>query len=268
MLLCMNIKYIAGLFDGEGYVGVVQHSTYKRTYTLRVSVTNTRPECLQPLLARFNGSILRMKGGWNGRHCYSWQANGPAAMEFLKAVAPHVIIKKQEIDIALTFPLGRPGMHASDEDVAVRAKIAAKLREFKACRRNIEPDTVRRELSKDPRVQRAVKLYRGGMSCREVSEKIGAEPATVQYWVVQLGAIRPLSEAQKISHKKRFANFYDRPEIKEAVRLYKTGLSALEVARRVKKKPATVNYWLRKLGLTRSLSDAAKLRGEKRDDAP
>ena len=49
-------------------------------------------------------------------------------------------------------------------------------------------------------------------------------------------------------------------ETAEAQRLYASGLSALTVAERMGRKPATVNYWLRRLGVTRSLAESQGLR--------
>ena len=48
--------------------------------------------------------------------------------------------------------------------------------------------------------------------------------------------------------------------VEEAKRLYASGLSAGQVAIQVGYKSATVNYWLRRAGVTRPLSEAQTLR--------
>lgn len=258
----MDIRYIAGLFDGEGYVGVQRQRTHG-AYSLNVSITNTHTSIFEHLAAQYPGSVTMRKGGWGGRNCFVWKLHGAAAMRFLRDVEPHVYIKRDQVRLAMTFPLGAQGKRTTPELQAQRADIRLKLMEMKRVEFTREPIEVQRRLESDAVVTKAMGLYRSGMSAREVASELDVKTATVSYWLRQLGAGRARGEAISLAHERRLASFYEKPEILRAKKLYKSGLSALEVARRLRRKPATVNYWLRKLGLTRSLSDAAKLRCEK-----
>lgn len=72
---------------------------------------------------------------------------------------------------------------------------------------------------------------------------------------------RAAEEVLALGHKTPSDSIYTRPEVAQARRLYvEEGLSASAVARRIGQKPATVNYWLRELGVTRSLAEAQQLR--------
>lgn len=61
----------------------------------------------------------------------------------------------------------------------------------------------------------------------------------------------------------RFDSAVQRPESQEAAKLYESGIPISEIAKRLNKKPATVNYWLRRKGITRSLSEAQRLRRQR-----
>lgn len=258
----MDIKYIAGLFDGEGYVGVVHQKTHD-CYTLRVTISNTNP-CVFPRLAEmYRSAVVRSERQAGCMVGYDWVINGPNALVFLRDIAPHVYIKKDQVDLALTFPVGKNRAPVSPEDRALRADIYRKLKLMKRSPPVRAGKRLRRSLESDVFVQRAVSLHGSGMSAREVGEELGVKGTTASYWIRQLGLGRDRGDALRIANAKRFAGFYERPEIIEAKALYESGLSAHEVAKKLKRKPATVNYWLRKMGLTRSLSEAAKLRCEK-----
>lgn len=91
----------------------------------------------------------------------------------------------------------------------------------------------------------------GSRASREICEKL------LPYLVIKKDKAMKVLEYKK---KPRGDSFRNRPELPEVVRLYQTGISAKEVAETMKLNPLTVNDWLRKMGLTRSLSESQKLR--------
>jgi len=104
----LSIEYIAGLFDGEGWVGIVT-SKQSPYYQLQVSITNT---CLDVLLLcqkQFGGSISKKPDRpLTRKFCYQWRASTKRAGIFLKAISPYAIIKKQHVEVALEFMSVRP----------------------------------------------------------------------------------------------------------------------------------------------------------------
>lgn len=257
----MNESYIAGLFDGEGYVGVVRHPTFERTYTIRATITNTSPEVLYMLAERYEGTAVHVKEiGGPGCYCYTWIANGPKAISFLETIKGLVIIKRDQVEVALRFPITPRGHRTNDADVARREEIRDTLSRLKKIRQFVAPKKIRKELMEREDVKRAVEMYRAGSTCAEVAAELGAEINTVASWIRKLGHMRSRSDAIRRGQQRRFADIYKAPEVLRAVELYKSGLSVAEVAKAIGRKHGAVYMWLRKLGLTRSLSDAQKLR--------
>lgn len=104
----LETAYLAGLFDGEGNVGVHRCRATKngRLYLrLVVKVTNTHRGCLDfARLAFGTGTIAEDKRPdmTNRRPCYRWVIVGKTAERFLRAVRPHLIIKADQVDQVLS----------------------------------------------------------------------------------------------------------------------------------------------------------------------
>lgn len=258
----MDIKYIAGLFDGEGYVGVV-HQRGPNCHSLVCTITNTSTAAFPGLSVLYPAAVTRSKGG-RQRSCYTWRLNGPNALAFLRDIAPHVYIKREQVDLALQFPVGRRRLAVTPEVAALRADIYLKLKAMKRVDADMEPVGVRRSMESDPAVQRAVALYTSGKSSAAVAKELGMKAATVGYWLRQTGAMREKGEAVRAGQARRWEGYYDQPHILEAVSLYKSGMSAYAIGKRLKTKASTVVAWVRALGATRSLSESAKLRCARR----
>lgn len=260
-----DLAYLAGFFDGEGYVGVV-FGMAAGQHTLRVTVTNNYRPTLTRYRDRWGGSVRNpsiSESGNGGKLAWTWQATGHEAIVFLKAILPYLDCKKPQATLAISFPMGQRGKRVSPADYRRRATLDRRLKQMKRAVRTVGPqenDPLRiAELEDRKDVQRAIELYRSGLTIAAVADKIGAKPATVNYWLLNLGVTRTMKEAQEIRAKNR-APITDRPEVAKAVKLYRGGMSAWAVAREIGFKPATVNYWLRQLGETRTLAESQQLR--------
>lgn len=259
----MDIKYIAGLFDGEGYVGVV-HQRRANCHALAVTITNTSTAAFPGLSSLYPAAITRTKGRL-ARNCYTWRLSGPHALKFLQDIAPHVIIKKEQVDLALQFPVGAHRRIVTPEVAALRADIYLRLKAMKRVEVTMEDVGVRRSMESDPAVTRAVELYRSGKTTVEVAEELGIRPPTVAYWLRQTGAMREKGDAVRAGAERRWEGYYDQPHIQKAVNLYRSGMSAAEIGKKLQVNGSTVGAWIRALKASRTLSDAAKLRCEKPD---
>ena len=100
--------YIAGLIDGEGYVGIKKLKPYKYTgrvhpgYTERIQVRMVDEPAIK--------FIAEMCGGWyyrekpsckNGRPLFCYQASDGAAAKILKTLLPYLRVKKEQAKTVL-----------------------------------------------------------------------------------------------------------------------------------------------------------------------
>ena len=132
------MAYFAGLFDGEGSIHVASKSG--RGFQLSLHVVLTSHEPLYQMEGWLGGAVhkhnSRTKGGFESKQ---WTVSGVEAQEILRKLYPHLIIKKEEADVALKFPVmikgGTPGVRGSpkisDEDHEYRQYLAQQLKDLK-----------------------------------------------------------------------------------------------------------------------------------------
>ena len=102
--------YIAGLIDGEGYVGMVKTITRPtvapNTYVLvpRIQVKMCDRDGIDLAHEIFGGSIYCRKANGNNRATWTWQVtNKKNVKSCLKLLAPYLMIKKHQADCVLKF---------------------------------------------------------------------------------------------------------------------------------------------------------------------
>lgn len=107
------LAWAAGFFDGEGCV-MVELSKEKKCLhgyrtSLHATVTQTSLPCLHKYLEAFGGSITTTENRTpNGRRWavqYRWIARNQEALDFLMAIEPYCVVKKEQINAALQYPL-------------------------------------------------------------------------------------------------------------------------------------------------------------------
>lgn len=128
------VCYLAGFFDGEGCLNVarVTDPKYRAGYhlTLRASLSSSNDRPLLRAQAVFGGCICTQKPhGLSRRLSYTWTLYGDRAKSFLSALEPHLIVKRQAAQLAVSFPI-RHGGFRLDEDV--QAAIVGRQAEVRA----------------------------------------------------------------------------------------------------------------------------------------
>lgn len=108
----LDTAYIAGFFDGEGSVGIYR-GTYKGkfvNYRMRTQLVQNKSslsekmfECLSK---KFGGTYTLAKTTHGYK--YNWQLGTNNAVEFLKQIAPYLVLKKEQVDVAIVWQLSRP----------------------------------------------------------------------------------------------------------------------------------------------------------------
>ena len=107
----LSSLYVAGLFDGEGWVRVDDSTpTSRKTgfrFQLVVGIALTHKPVLELVHAKYGGKLygddsFRRKYAKN-RTIYRWGCASKMAAAFLRDVAPHLIVKKDQADLAIHF---------------------------------------------------------------------------------------------------------------------------------------------------------------------
>jgi hypothetical protein len=97
--------YFAGLFDGEGCVSSQvpkRERTKSRTVVCQVVMTEKGP--IEALANAYGGKVFeRDMRRWskNAKEAYQWSVSGKIALNFMRAIFPHAICKRQQLEIAI-----------------------------------------------------------------------------------------------------------------------------------------------------------------------
>lgn len=109
--ICLSEKqlaYLAGLFDGEGSVGIYEFTKKDRNsnWQFKVEITNTDWRIMQWLENTVGGIVTKKsmpKSKPNWRQGYSWHIQGQNAEIFCNLIKPYTIIKTDQLDACLYF---------------------------------------------------------------------------------------------------------------------------------------------------------------------
>lgn len=261
----VSLEYIAGLFDGEGYIGVGLSG--KKYHNFTISLTNHHVYALQQVQKVVGGkfgklSSYGLRQGNEVPFLEWWSVEG---MVFLKRIQPYTIVKRPQIDLVLTYPLNLSKRCITQEMFDRREVIRKHLMHMKQeYKTEVAPDwePSARQIETDPTVKEAIRLYQSapGMTQGKVAELMGIEPSTVGYWIRQLKVVKDRRKLSIEVAKTKKHTVTNRPEVYEAGRLFDQGYTPTEIANKMDVKPATMGYWLRRIGKTRTLAEAQKLR--------
>ncbi len=102
------LAYTAGLFDGEGSVGIREGrkagQVKPRYHSLTVSITSTEPALTSWLQEHFGGTVNpnhRENAARNYKDAWKWQLRARHAGAFLEAILPYLIVKRPQALVGL-----------------------------------------------------------------------------------------------------------------------------------------------------------------------
>lgn len=133
------LAYIAGFFDGEGSIGVYKATRQGRDrFCLRTQLTQNsslNSEYLfKRLTARYGGNASLQGKKRN------WQLNGDKAMAFLQDIAPFLILKRSQAELAIAWQKQRPPLERNtrghvvfrqEPDIEFDRKVCKLMKELK-----------------------------------------------------------------------------------------------------------------------------------------
>ncbi len=103
----IEIGYAAGLFDGEGSVGISKRNSGQ--IFLQVQISMRCKEVPEWFADRFGGNAIVYKQGkhalGSGSMC-KWSISGYNAHKFLEVIVSYLIEKREQAEVALEFPNG------------------------------------------------------------------------------------------------------------------------------------------------------------------
>ncbi len=106
----MKIAYLAGIIDGEGCILIHRSINDKGYigYTLEVGVRNTDGRLIDWLKNNYGGTVkVSSRGNSKHKTCYDWRLFNQKAISLLLLILPYLIVKKEQIEVALKFPVGK-----------------------------------------------------------------------------------------------------------------------------------------------------------------
>lgn len=135
----LDARYLAGIFDGEGCVRISSDSRWN-SYFIHVQVANKNEEVVYAHRSMFGGTVSRIARKSEKLSGYFvWHSVCRDAAAYLKAILPHVITKRKQVELALKFDeevaasksFGRRGMSKEEADrrEAVKLELSKMKRE-------------------------------------------------------------------------------------------------------------------------------------------
>lgn len=104
----IDLAYLGGLIDGEGYVGIKKAKAYRcqgrvtAAYHARIQVRMVDEGAIAFLAKTLGGWYYKEKPSCNeGRPLYCWQASDKNAEKCLKALFPYMRVKNRQAKLVL-----------------------------------------------------------------------------------------------------------------------------------------------------------------------
>lgn len=102
----IDIRYMAGLFDGEGCISLVKQARANSPlpiYSVRVVIAMTHKPTIKAIHGQFGGIYSERKGTGINRNAFSVMWANRKAIPMLAALLPYLQIKREEAVIAMDF---------------------------------------------------------------------------------------------------------------------------------------------------------------------
>lgn len=102
----LTAAYVAGLIDGDGYLGIMRKSSKRSLarvhYTPVVKVGMTDKDIIEWLQKSFGGNFYHRDNG-QYKDLYQWKLANRTMKPFLDAIYPYLRVKKAQADVLKRF---------------------------------------------------------------------------------------------------------------------------------------------------------------------
>ncbi|SRR5579885_397140 len=106
-LTAETLSYIAGIFDGEGYVGIIRHQSendFWPCFMPRFVVAMTDKESIDWLKQETGiGAVSRVEAKGNRKDSYHWRLRICEMREFVPLLVPYLKLKRRRAELLLEF---------------------------------------------------------------------------------------------------------------------------------------------------------------------
>lgn len=142
----LSIEYIAGLFDGEGSIGL--YSNGGTGFGVRVQTVQNLSALTQPVWEELKdtyGGGISVVPSTSGRMKMNWAVSGESAVLFLEKLLPYLILKRPQAELICEWYRSRPPrqrdsqgriLARSGEEKTESLRVARLLREMKTATLN------------------------------------------------------------------------------------------------------------------------------------
>ena len=129
-----NDYYLAGIVDGEGCINIYFTTRKnKRDYHLSLAISNTNEDLIMFLYFKYKGHVIKIRRPRdNTKDLFTIRWFGNEAKEILRIIEDKVIVKKNQVKLALEFPLNKKGesIYFSIDENKRREVIYTKIKEL------------------------------------------------------------------------------------------------------------------------------------------
>jgi|GEM_PF-2440912 DNA invertase Pin-like site-specific DNA recombinase len=232
----MNWDYIAGFFDGEGNVRVVDSKNSRGiSITIAQAESNNGNEVISKIQSFLRSNNINShiyvyksldKRGYKRQPLYVLRISDKYnAKKFLKELEGRVVVKRSDVKDALVF--------------------------ITLMKRHTRPFT-------DPEKKEIVSLFKNGVKIRDIAKKTGCGTSKVSKF------LNSLSNYDELWTEHWLKLGYDKSSIsqglrKEITQLYKSGLTGKEIAEKIGISYHKVRHLLRKEGITRTCGQSQRI---------
>lgn len=97
----LDIRYVAGIIDGEGHIGFGMF--HEKQLHVKLKVHMTHLGLLEELQKQFGGSLTKCKDEGNRKQSYSWQLSCEPALVVIRQIQEYLIVKREQANLVIMF---------------------------------------------------------------------------------------------------------------------------------------------------------------------
>src|SRR3990167_8433239 len=137
MMSKLQAAYLAGLIDGEGYIGILRtqkndkaHCTYlhEHAYCPVLKIAMTDRSIIEWLYSSFGGTFEIRRARENARESYGWTCRKALVGKFLRYLYPYLRVKRKQAEIIFRYPQISPGTKISEDVYGKRGELYLSIR--------------------------------------------------------------------------------------------------------------------------------------------